>query len=341
MSRQSRTLIFGAVLCLVLAVLSFTLRVPYLVESPGPTYNTLGKSDGKDIIALDGRAASPTSGHLNLMTVLSDTDKTTIAGALQGWLRHDQVVVPYDSIYPPGTTKEQQNTANAQDFTASQENATEAAACELGYPKGFGIVNVANDSPNKDVLKGGDRFVSIDGKQVADNAALLKLLATHKVGDKLSIALLRDSKPVTVTAILATPASGSTTPRLGISAGAGCLLPFRVDLQLEGIGGPSAGLMFSLGIIDKISSHDLTHGRFIAGTGTIDPSGAVGQIGGISLKMIAAHRAGATVFLAPAGNCADVRGNIPSGLDVIKVATLHEAITDLDTLAQGGPVPHC
>src|SRR4029079_18858986 len=116
---------------------------------------------------------------------------------------------------------------------------------------------------------------------------------------------------------------------------------YRVNLSLTGIGGPSAGLMFALGILDKVSTHDLTHGRFIAGTGTIDPSGQVGQIGGISLKMIAARRAGATIFLAPASNCPDVSGNIPKGLDVVKVSTLHDAITDLDSLATGGSVPHC
>ena len=341
MSRQSRTLIVGAVLCLVLGVLSFTLRVPYLVESPGPTFNTLGQSDGKDIIEVVGHPTSRTSGHLNLMTVLSDTEKTTVAGALVGWLRHDQVVVPYDAIYPPGTTKQQQNAANAQDFASSQNSATAAAACELGYPKGFGIFSVADDSPNKGVLEPGDRLVSVNGTAVPDQSTLLKLLDTLQPGDKIEVGVVRDSKPVTVTATLGQPSAGSSTPRLGVSVGVGCLLPFQVTLSLTGIGGPSAGLMFALGIIDKISDHDLTHGKFIAGTGTIDPSGQVGQIGGISLKMIAARRAGATIFLAPASNCADVKGNIPSGLDVVKVDTLHEAITDLDTLASGGAVPHC
>lgn len=341
MSRQSRTLVFGAVLCVLLGVLSFTLRVPYLVESPGPTFNTLGQNGGKDIISVSGHPVSKTSGHLNLMTVLSDTDKTTVAGALEGWLRHDQVVVPYDAIYPPGTTKQQQDAANAQDFTDSQDNATEAAACELGYPKGYGVITVASDSPNRGVLASGDRFVSVDGTPVSDSTSLLKVIGAHKAGDRLSVALLRNSKPITVTATLAAPPAGSSTPRLGITAGLGCLLPFQVSLQLQGIGGPSAGLMFSLGIIDKISSQDLTDGRFIAGTGTIDPSGAVGQIGGIALKMIAARRAGASIFLAPASNCADVRGNIPSGLDVVKVSSLHDAISSLDTLANGGAVAHC
>jgi PDZ domain-containing protein len=341
MSRQSRTLIFGAVLCLVLGVLSFTLRVPYLVESPGPTFNTLGQNDGKEIIAVSGHPSSKTSGHLNLMTVLSDTEKTTVVGALEGWLRHDQVVVPYDAIYPPGTTKQQQNAANAQDFAASQDNATAAAACELGYPKGFGIFSVADDSPNKNVLQPGDRLVSLDGAAVPDDATLRKVIGTHQPGEKVAVRLVRDGKQLTETATLGQPAAGSSTPRLGVSVGVGCLLPFQVSLSLAGIGGPSAGMMFALGIIDKVGNHDLTRGRFIAGTGTIDPSGTVGQIGGISLKMIAARRAGATIFLAPASNCSDVKGNIPKGLDVVKVSTLHEAITDLDTLASGGSVPHC
>jgi PDZ domain-containing protein len=99
--------------------------------------------------------------------------------------------------------------------------------------------------------------------------------------------------------------------------------------------------MFALGIVDKVGTDDLTHGKFIAGTGTIDASGSVGKIGGIALKMIAAKHAGAVAFLAPESNCADVRGNIPAGLNVIKVSTLHDAITQLDALNAGKPVSHC
>jgi PDZ domain-containing protein len=101
--------------------------------------------------------------------------------------------------------------------------------------------------------------------------------------------------------------------------------------------------MFALGIIDKSGAdNDLTGGKFIAGTGTIDPDGTVGRIGGIQLKMLGARREGATLFLAPDGNCSDVRGNIPSGLTVIKVSTLHDAITSLEAVRAGRTdVPHC
>jgi Lon-like protease len=93
--------------------------------------------------------------------------------------------------------------------------------------------------------------------------------------------------------------------------------------------------------MDKVGPQDLTKGRFIAGTGTIDATGSVGPIGGIALKMIAARHKGATVFLAPAGNCDDVRGAIPKGLEVVKVDTLHNAVQDLLALQNDKPVPHC
>jgi PDZ domain-containing protein len=340
MSRQLRTLIVGAVLCLVLGTLSFGMRVPYLVESPGPTFNTLGQDDGKDIIAISGHPVTPTTGHLNLMTVSADTQNTTILGALRGWLRHDEVVVPHDSLYPPGTSQREQEEQNSQDFLVSQQNAVEAAGCELGYPKGLGVNSVAADSPNT-ALKAGDQFVSVAGTPVTEDAGLRKILTAHQAGDRLPAVVQRAGKQVPVTLLLQPPAADSSTPRIGITVIQGCLLPFQVTLSLTGIGGPSAGLMFSLGIIDKISTHDLTRGRFIAGTGTIEPSGKVGPIGGIALKMIAARRAGATLFLAPATNCTEVRGNVPGGLEVVKVSSLHDAISSLDAQATGAPVAHC
>jgi len=107
------------------------------------------------------------------------------------------------------------------------------------------------------------------------------------------------------------------------------------------IGGPSAGMMFALGIIDKLTPMNLTGGKFVAGTGEIEASGKVDPIGGIQQKMVGARNAGATIFLAPAANCADVKGAIPAGLQVAKVSTLSQAVTDLETLKSGGSVPSC
>jgi PDZ domain-containing protein len=154
--------------------------------------------------------------------------------------------------------------------------------------------------------------------------------------------ILREGRPRTVRITLGAPIEGRSGGSLGIAVGRLCQFPFDVNLGLANqIGGPSAGMMFALGILDKVGKTDLTHGRFIAGTGTIDPDGNVGAIGGIQLKMIAARDAGATIFLAPAANCADVRGAVPAGLRVIRVSTLHGAVTDLEHLDGHSAEPAC
>jgi PDZ domain-containing protein len=342
MSRQLSTLIIGAVLCLAMAVGSFSFRVPYVVLSPGPTINTLGQYGGSDIIAIDGHEVSKTSGNLNLTTISEDTEDTTVAGAIKGWLRHDEVVVPHDSVNTPGLTQDQVQQQDKQDFVESQDNAVAAAACELKYPRGFGILSIQPDSPNVKVLKPGDSFLSLNNAKVTDDASLRAEIAKLKQGDKVPAVVVRAGKQLALTVTLGAPSKAGGTPLLGINLTEGCLLPFQVSVDLGGIGGPSAGLMFSLGLIDKIGTQDLTHGKFIAGTGTIDPSGAVGPIGGIQLKMLGARRAGATVFLAPSANCSDVRGSIPSGLNVVKVTSLHDAITSLKAIGAGqSNLPRC
>ena len=117
--------------------------------------------------------------------------------------------------------------------------------------------------------------------------------------------------------------------------------PFQVTISVGDIGGPSAGMMFALGIIDKLSRLSLTSGRFIAGTGEITASGQVQPIGGIQQKMIGARNAGATIFLTPAANCADAKGAVPAGLRLVKVSTLNQAVTYLEALKAGKSVPSC
>jgi len=117
--------------------------------------------------------------------------------------------------------------------------------------------------------------------------------------------------------------------------------PFQVKISVGDIGGPSAGVMFALGIIDKLTKMNLTAGRFIAGTGEIEANGKVDPIGGIQQKMIGARNAGATIFLTPAANCADAKGAVPPGLRLVKVSTLNQAVTSLEALKAGRSAPSC
>ena len=343
MSRRVRTLAASAVLLLVLVVLAATLRVPYVVLGPGPTYNTLGVDDaGAPIIAIDGRTPNDTSGHLNLTTVSVRSQNVTVFEAIKGWLAGDRVVVPRETIYPPGVSTDEVNKSNTQDFVNSQDSAQTAAFCELGYPAGLGVSSISDGSLATGVLDVGDVLVSIGGTAVTDVASLTAVLAATAPGQVVDVGIQRRGTDSTVAVTLVAATDGTSGGRLGITVSTGCHAPFEVDLGLaNSIGGPSAGLMFALGIIDMVGDTDLTDGKFIAGTGTITADGAVGPIGGIPLKMIAARRAGATVFLAPADNCAEVRGNTPDGLTVIKVDTLHGAIEDLKDLQSGGAITTC
>ena len=349
LSRRVRTLIISGVLFLVLLILTLTLPVPYVILSPGPTCNTIGTDadcggPGNPVIVINGVAAQKRDGHLNLTTVGVSTQKLTVFDALSAWLQSDRSVVPRSSIYPPGESEQQVDQQNSADFSSSQNNAVQAAACELGYPRGFGVLSLTDKSPSQGKLRPGDAIVSVAGSPANTYAKLKAILSTKAPGTSVPVVVTRGGTQVSEQVTLGPPPKGATGGSLGIEVppAPACLTPYTVDLGLGNeIGGPSAGLMFALGIIDKVGKTDLTGGTFIAGTGTITADGKVGAIGGIQLKMIAARDKGATVFLAPADNCNDVRGATPGGLKVIKVSTLHDAVQDLEKLEKDKPVPGC
>ncbi len=343
LSRRVQTLIVGGALFVVLAIVGLAVPVPYAILGPGPTVNTLGTYDKQQVIAINGKTANKVSGNLNLTTVSVTLGHVSAVQAMVGWLAHDQVVVPRETIVPPGQSEKQVSQQDAEDFTNSQDDAEGAAFCELKYPKYFGVLGVADQMKPKGALKVGDRLVSLDGQGISTRTALQSVLSTKVPGRTATVVVVRGGKRTTNTLTLLDPATGARGARMGITVAQTCFAPdFTVTLGLNNdIGGPSAGMMFALGIMEKVGTQDLTGGKFIAGTGTIDPNGQVGPIGGIQLKMIAARRAGASVFLAPQSNCADVRGNVPKGLTVAKVATLHGAVQALQEINAGKSVPSC
>lgn len=349
LSRRIRTLIVSGVLFAVLFVLSVTLPVPYVILSPGPAYNTLGtaeNSNGKteQIIKITGVRTARTRGSLYLTTVQYSQQRLTIYSALRAWLNSDQEVVPRSAIFPPGVSTNQVNRENKAEFVQSQDSAVLAALCELGYPKAFGVLSVTAHGPSAGVLHVGDVLVSVAGTPVSTYDGLKAALQRERPGTSVPVVVRRDGQRLAVRVRLGSAPEDGTGGTLGIGVPRQpvCLAPFSINLALaDQIGGPSAGMMFALGIIDKLGKVDLTSGRTIAGTGTIDPAGNVGAIGGIQLKMIAARDKGATLFLAPAANCSDVVGATPDGLNVIKVSTLHQAVQELRATAAGRPAPHC
>ena len=349
MSRRAVTLLVSLLLVVVLAIAGALLPVPYVALSPGPTINTLGTSGGgSPLIVVKGHRTYPTSGHLNLVTVSVSGGPGRNLGlftALAGWLRSTVAVVPEEELYPKGTTRQQSARESRLQMEQSQQAATAAALSQLGIaPKAITISDFVARAPAAKLLRKGDVLARIDGTKVTGLAQLTELVSAkkRKPGDRIAIGIVRHGHASTVH--VRTMAAPGEPRRAIIGIYPVPVWPFEVDFNLEDVGGPSAGMMFALGIVDKLTPGDLTGGRFIAGTGEIAADGGVSAIGGIAQKMAGARRDGAHFFLAPQANCADVRdAHIPGGLQVIKVSTLKQALADVRAIAAGraAALPGC
>lgn len=346
------TLLLIALLCA-----SVLMKVPYTEMSPGPTYNTLGVQDktGKPVITITGHETFPTTGHLNMTTVQVTGAKyePSLVSAVVGWLRGDVLVVPHENVYPPGQTDQEAQQQNAEEFASSEDSAKTAALNELGFPVGTEVIvaSVVAGSPSEGKLHAGDQVVAVDGTAITSEDQVAKLVTQHKPGEDVVFTVLPHGKasttpdPADEVQVTITTAKAADSDRavVGIRPGTDHTYPFKIDIGLQDVGGPSAGLMFSLGIIDKLTPEDLTAGKFVAGTGTITDDGEVGPIGGIAMKLIAARNAGAEYFFTPADNCAEAAGATPGGLTLIKAETLDGALKSLEQVRSGqtSALPSC
>ncbi|MFI5683939.1 PDZ domain-containing protein [Streptomyces sp. NPDC051636] len=361
MPRRTATMLASTLMLIALLCAGVFIPVPYSEMSPGPTVNTLGDHGGEPVLQISGHKTYAASGHLNMTTVrVTSADyKMNLVEAVYGWLAHDNKVVPHDTLYPDGKTEEQSTQENAEEFTQSQESAKVAALKELGIPvKSWVIVStVVKDSPAEGRLHAGDVIKAVDGTAVRQPSDVAKLVTKHKPGQKVVFRIVpakeqaaaekenrtaTTSKDVTITTTTSQD-SGAKRAIVGISAGTDHTFPFTVDIKLADVGGPSAGLMFALGIYDKLTPGDLTGGKFVAGTGTIDDGGKVGPIGGIEMKTVGARDKGAQYFLTPADNCASAAKDTPGGLRLVKVNTIQDALKALKDIRGGdtADLPKC
>nr|WP_256449169.1 S16 family serine protease [Paeniglutamicibacter quisquiliarum] len=215
----------------------------------------------------------------------------------------------------------------------SQQLSTAAALHELDIPftSHLGVVGFATER-NSGVLKISDRLETINGRKITDLESLKKQL--DEAGEAPSkLGITRGGKSQTVT--VSTEAGPQGQRQLGILLSGSFDFPIEAKFGLENVGGPSAGMMFALAIVDQLTEGEMTGGRHFAGTGAITAEGKVEPIGGIAQKLVGAKDHGAKYFLAPAGNCDDIAGRIPDGLDVIKVATLSEARAAVEGIGAG------
>jgi PDZ domain-containing protein len=344
MSRRSLTLAIAALATVAAIAVAVLFPVPYVILTPGPTLNTLGKTtSGQPLISITGHPTYKTNGHLNLVTISyqgGPGSRLNVFQALRAWLAPSDAVVPQSELFPPGQTVQQTQAQDTEQMASSQELATAAALTELHikYQTQVEVLATVSGYPASKVLKAGDIIETVDGKPVTGQSSLSSMITAHPVGTTLQLEVLRAGKTLTIP--VASKSSGGTAV-IGVQVQQQYKFPFNVQITVGNIGGPSAGMMFALGIIDMLTPMNLAGGKFIAGTGEITASGQVQPIGGIQQKMVGARDAGATVFLAPAGNCSATAGAVPAGLRVVKVSTLSQAVSDLEAIKAGKPVPAC
>jgi len=321
------------------------IPAPYVIEQPGPVYDTLGDVTigGKEtpMIQIPDERTYPADGSLDLLTVSIVGNRENLPNWLEiaaAYFDPSKAVVPVDAIYPEGESLEDSNEQGQVDMANSQKEAIAAALTDLGYEfsSTLTVAETSPDAPADGVLEPGDVIVSVNGSTFADVTGLRAAIAENGIDTPAEIAITRDGEPMTFEITPVLSEEDGTTPIVGIVVGGDYEFPFDVQIQLENVGGPSAGMMFALGIIDKLTPGDLTGGEVVAGTGTISATGAVGEIGGIRQKLYGARNNGAEWFLAPESNCGDVTGHIPDGLTVFAVETLDDALAALDAISSDG-----
>ncbi len=345
-TRRGWMLIVSAVTLLVLLLVAFLLPVPFVKLAPGPTFNVIGEADGRPVIDITGTETYPVSGTLDMTTVLESGGPRgglTFIDAIASWANPSDAVVPRELMFPDDVSGEDVQTRQAMLFSTSESNAVAAALTYLDKPLVTQVVVTAvyGDTPSDGLLLPKDEIVSVDGTAITAPAQVVEAVRGAPIGTTFEIVIRRDGAEQTVSVTSAANPDDETVPYIGIGVGEFYQAEFPIDFTLSDVGGPSAGLMFATGIVDKLTPDDLVAGRHIAGTGTIEPDGTVGPIGGIRQKLAGARNAGATLFVMPAQHCTEASDHVPDGLTVVPVKTLAEAVTAIGDYVAGKPLATC
>ncbi|WP_019179810.1 YlbL family protein [Microbacterium yannicii] len=346
MSRRTITGIWALAVAMMMLLIITFLPTSYVVQQPGPVYNTLGSatsSEGEEVplISIEGAETYPTAGALDLLTVQVQGNRERTPSWFElatAWFDQTKAVLPIETVFPEGETTQERNEQSAAMMVDSQQDSTAAALSELGYDIGaqLAVHSIPDGSPAKGILEEEDLILAADGQDVTDVSELRSIIEEGE-GAPVELLIERDGdeETVEVTPEEAT-VDGETGWRIGVSLITDYDFPIDVTIQLNNVGGPSAGMMFALGIIDTLTPGELNGGAQVAGTGTITADGTVGPIGGIRQKLWGAQDAGAEWFLAPEANCNEVVGHIPAGLEVFAIEDLDDALAVLDAVREDG-----
>jgi PDZ domain-containing protein len=311
------------VLIIVVAFAAGWVPLPYFSLGPGPARDVVPK------IHVNGARTYESSGRL-VMTTIRFTQVTAL-GALVAWINPEQKVVGEDAVYPPGLSPSEEEQRAISQMDQSKIDAAAVALTEVtAYPREHGpgalVELVGTDCPADGRLFPGDQIVLIDGEQVDSRREASRLIDGVPVGEPIEFRVDTDGEVHDVR-VTRGPCLGVDEPVIGIVLVES--FPFDITIESGDVGGPSAGLMWAVGLYDLLTPGDLTRGRTIAGTGAIDLVGKVGPIGGILDKVVAARDADADIMLVPRADFRELRDVDTGDLRLIPVSTFDEAVKAL------------
>lgn len=301
-----------------------TIFLPYYAVGPGPA------RDVEPLIMIEGAPRYPSEGRFVLTSVVFD--QLTAFGIVEAWLDPDRVVVERERIYPSGEPADVERERAISEMDQSKLDAVAAVLRRLtDYPREHGegvlVEGVVPGCAADGVLYPGDLILRIDGREVDTVREARRLIERAPSGTRIRFDVTVDGAAQTLR-LVRRPCGGSEDPLVGVSLLAS--FPIEVRISSGSIGGPSAGLMWALGLYDLLTPGDLTGGRTIAGTGAIGPDGAVYAVGGVAEKIAAAARAGAEVFLVPEENFGEARAAGDRGMTLVPVEDLDDALAYLE-----------
>ena len=331
--RLVRILGAGLLGLVLLAAASSLLLLNNGLDAPGVALSV------GPMVQVPDRYRHPLAGQFFLVTVISQAPISTgewVVGKVDPAVQ----IVPPDVVTPVNTTPQQQAKQGFQMLNDSETTAIAVGLRLAGYTtaivgKGVRVDSILPGSHANGVLQVGDIIVELNGNPIQTTSDLIAGIKAQTSLAPVHLLVKRDQQEISVDIPLMAPANATDSPKLGIQiepAGFDYKPPFPVSIQTDKIsGGPSAGLMFTLTVYSSLIPEDLTHGRRIAGTGTINLDGSVGPIGGVKQKIFAAEAVGATYFLCPVDNYADAV-SVATSLKVVKIATVEQAVAFLRSL---------
>lgn len=311
----------------VLCTIAWNVELPYLAYGPGPV------SDAADAIFVEQADVYPPDGELLMLTVVSQ-DVNVYEALIAGF---DPTIdlVRKQAVRREGETDEEYRNRVLQQMDDSNYRSILVALDYLGFemvPVEVVINEIVEGVPAEDVLELGDTILAVNGQPVSSVGDIGETLQGSSVGDVVEVMIRRGSEVSAVLVELAERTDEPDLPMIGIIPGELTDPPFPLEIRAGDVGGPSAGMMHALAIIDTLTEGELTKGHVIAGTGTIKVDGSVGNIGGIRQKVVAAEAAGASFILVPEGNYEKALTAERQSIEIVPVATIDDAVTFLESL---------